>query len=152
MSALWISSRITFSARVTVTATHPTPPHAKITHLFLPSSPQLLPSCPGSTVTTGTERRWHPGFPSPNSGWRRRWSATGPSVSGTRCRRSSTRWTLLGSTRTVSGFEHLEGSWVEVSPVVSCLFLLHTVKNDQGRGGKRVLQTGWIRMFHFHLF
>lgn len=67
-----------------------------------PGSLQLLPSCPGSTVTTGTERRWHPGFPSPKSDWKRSWSATGPSASGTRFRRSSTRCRLRSFTRTVS--------------------------------------------------
>lgn len=88
--------------------THPTPPHSKDYTFISAGSPQLLPSCRGSAVTTATERRWHHGFPSPKSAWKRSWSATGPSASGTRCRRSSTRCTLRGSTRTVSGLLHLE--------------------------------------------
>lgn len=65
-------------------------------------SPQLLPSCPESAVTTGTERRWHPGSLSPSSAWKRSWIAVGPSVSGTRCRPWSSSCTLLASTKTVS--------------------------------------------------
>lgn len=82
--------------------THPTLPLRL--HIYsLLHSPQSVPSCcPGTTVSTGIKRRWHPGSPSPKFAWKRSWSAAGPSVSGTRYRRSSTKWTQRDSTRMVS--------------------------------------------------
>lgn len=77
-------------------------PHTHRLHINLCCSPQSLPSCPGSAVTTGTERRWHPGPLSPRSAWKRSSIASGPSVSGTRCRGLSSSCTPPASTRTVS--------------------------------------------------
>lgn len=93
-----------FSCEIDCTrARAPTHAHARPPHSTLMCcSPQSLPSCPESAVTTGTERPWHPGSPSPSSAWKRSWIAVGPSVSGTRCRRWSSTCTLLASTKTVS--------------------------------------------------
>lgn len=101
---LWTLLLLTFCARNNPHPTLHQPPTALSDYTFIFPGPslQLLPSCPGSTVTTGTERRWHPGSPSLRSGWKRSWSATGLSASGTGYRPQWSRCRLRGSTRTVS--------------------------------------------------